>query len=173
MSWLYFSNVASISLFSMKKKWSITKSTHSLLHLYSKWGEQIALKQLSSSLHLDELSKPLNHFWKHIFPTKSTHLHSSVKPSFRTLLSRGTRWRTPAFLHSTVPKISSHEINIYIRTFSVFSPDSLHGPMLCCQSKASSWDLGEKKRRSLLTARWMKNSEISLLIQLSARQRHV
>lgn len=37
--------------------------------------------------------------------------------------------------------------------------------------QVGTWE--KKKRRSLLTARWMKNSEISLLIQLSARQRHV
>lgn len=43
----------------------------------------------------------------------------------------------------------------------------------CCAVRAKPQVGTWKKKKSLLTARWVKNSEISLLIQLSARQRHV
>lgn len=63
--------------------------------------------------------------------------------------------------------LSQKKINIYIGTFYGLGADSLHRRM-CWESKISRWDL-----RRLLTPRRLGNTEISLLIQLSAQQRHV
>lgn len=69
---------------------------------------------------------------------------SAPEPSYLVAPSKESQRSLTLF--STVPQISSHEINIYIRTFGVFIPEGLRGQRLGCQSKASSWDLGKKKK---------------------------
>lgn len=66
---------------------------------------------------------------------------TASKPSY--LVAPSKERQRSLTLFSTAPQISSYEINIYIRTFSVFIPDGLR---MGCQSKASSWDLEKKKK---------------------------
>ncbi len=57
---------------------------------------------------------------------------------------------------------------IFIKTFYEVIADFHHKQRVCCRSKASSWDL-----KRVLTSWWLENTEISLLIPLSAQHRPV
>lgn len=106
-------------------------------------------------------------FHAHIWIHHCNH-YLSQKYSYlsTTLFAKQKMFLLPLFYMA--PRYHLTISTFILEHFMRFSADSLHKQRVCCKSTASRWDL-----KRLLTSWWLGNTEISLLIQLSAQQRHV